>query len=217
MKQKKTRGIPKGWKYKTAQFITFIILKILYRISYEGFENIPMEGGVIIAPNHASFIDPPAVGAKIPRELCYLAKKELFPIPLIRQFLQISHSIPIDRGGYTKSTLKELVKRLKEGWAFSIFPEGTRTRTGKFGSPKKGIGMIAVMADVPIVPCWIEGSYRAKPFVSKITLHFLPPFKPSEIKAETKKDHYLLVSERIMYDIIKFCNTHNGRAQSGQI
>ena len=105
-----------------------------------------------------------------------------------------------------------LIKRLKDGWAFTVFPEGTRTKTGKFGSPKKGVGMIAVMADVPVVPCWIEGSYKAKPFVSKITLHFLPPFKPSEIKAETKKDHYLLVSERIMYDIIKFYNTHHGLA-----
>ena len=63
--------------------------------------------------------------------------------------------------------------------------------------------MAAVMGDVPVVPCWIEGYYKAKPFVSKITLHFLLPFNPSEIKAKTKKDHYLLVSEKIMYDIIK--------------
>jgi len=212
MEEKKTRGIPIGWAYKTAQFITNIILKILYRVSYEGFENIPMEGGVIVAANHASMIDPPALGARSPRELVYLAKKELFPIPVVRLLLRISHSIPIDRAGYSKRTLKQVVESLKEGWALVMFPEGTRTKTGEFGRPKKGVGMVAVMADVPIVPCWIEGSYKAKPFVSKVTLHFLPPIKPSEIKAETKKEHYLLVSERIMYDIRSFCKTHNGRA-----
>ena len=79
---------------------------------------------------------------------------------------------------------------------------GYTTKTGEFGSPKKGVGMVAVMADVPVVPCWVEGSYMAKPFISKVTLHFLPPTKPSEIIAETKKEQYLLVSEKIMYDII---------------
>jgi len=212
MEEKKTRGIPIGWKYKTVQFITNIILKILYRVSYEGFENIPMEGGVIVAANHASMIDPPALGARSPRELVYLAKKELFPIPVVRLLLKISHSIPIDRAGYSKRTLKQVVESLKEGWALVMFPEGTRTKTGEFGRPKKGIGMVAVMADVPVVPCWIEGSYKAKPFVSKIKLHFLPPIKPSEIGGETKKEHYLLVSEKIMYDIINLYKTHNGRA-----
>ncbi len=202
IEEKKTRGIPIGWKYKTAQVITNSVLRVLYRISYEGLENIPMEGGVIIAANHASLIDPPALGARSPRELSYLAKKELFPIPFVRLLLNISNSIPIDRKGYSKKTLNDVVERLKEGWALTMFPEGTRTKTGEFGNPKKGIGMVAVMADVPVVPCWIEGSYKAKPFVSKVTLHFLPPIKPSEINAETKKEQYLLVSEKIMYDII---------------
>ena len=199
-------------QYRIVRFFIFLILKILYRISYEGLENVPAEGGIIVAANHASLIDPPALGVVILREITYLAKKELFPVPVIRQLLKLSNSIPIDRGGYSKRTLKLVVERLKEGKALVIFPEGTRTKTGEFGRPRKGIGMVAVTADVPVIPCWIEGSYRAKPFVSKITLHFLPPIKPSEISAETKKEHYLLVSERIMYDIVGLYKTHNGRA-----
>ena len=198
--------------YRITQFLTFIFYKIFFRISCEGLENIPLEGGVIIAPNHASLLDPTAVGGVIPREVSHMAKKELFSVPFVKQLLTVSNSIRVDRRGFTKGTIIQVIEHLKDGRAFNIFPEGTRTRTGKFGAPKKGVGMIAVMANVPVVPCWIEGSYKAKPFISKITLHFLPPIKPSEIKAKTKKEHYLLVSEQIMCDIIRLCKMHNGRA-----
>ena len=195
-KQKEIRKNRIGRLYRITQFFTFIFFKVFFRISYEGLENIPLEGGVIIAPNHASLLDPTAVGGVIPREVSHMAKKELFSIPFVKQLLTVSKSIKVDRGGFTKTTITQIIKHLKQGRAFNIFPEGTRTRTGKFGQPKKGVGMIAVTADVPIVPCWIEGSYKPKPFISKITLHFLPPIIPSEIKAKTKKDHYLLVSEK---------------------
>ena len=202
----------RSWAYRISQFVTFVVYKIFFRISTEGLENIPPEGGVIIAPNHASLLDPTAVGGIIPRQISHMAKKELFSVPLVRFLLNVSKSVRVDRQGYTKGTIVEVIDLLRKGRAFNIFPEGTRTRTGEFGKPKKGVGMIAVMADVPVVPCWIEGSYKAKPFISKITLHFLPPIQPSEIKAETKKEHYLLVSEKIMCDIIRLCNMHNGRA-----
>lgn len=202
----------RSFAYRISQFVTFAVYKIFFRISVEGLENIPPKGGVIIAPNHASLLDPTAIGGIIPRQISHMAKKELFSVPLVRFILNVSKSVRVDRQGYTKGTIVEVIDLLRKGRAFNIFPEGTRTRTGEFGKPKKGVGMIAVMADVPVVPCWIEGSYKAKPFISKITLHFLPPIQPSEIKAETKKEHYLLVSEKIMCDIRRLCNMHNGRA-----
>ena len=72
--------------------------------------------------------------------------------------------------------------------------------------------MIAVKANVPIVPCWIEGTYKAKPFFSKIIVHFLPTIIPREIIGKSKKDDYLLVSEKILYDITNLFKKHNGRA-----
>ena len=208
----KTQGVPGGWGFRTLQFIVYILLKIFYRISYEGIENIPLEGGVMIASNHASLLDPPAIGAIIPRKASYLAKMELFLGPGVKQLLKLTCSIPINRQGYTKGTLKQVINHLKDGWGLVVFPEGTRTRTGEFGKPKRGVGMIAVKAGMPIVPCWIEGSYRAKPFISKITVHFLKPIQTHEITGDTKKDNYLLVSEKIMHDIINISKTHNGRA-----
>lgn len=102
-----------------------------------------------------------------------------------------------------------MLKRLKGGWAVVIFPEGTRTRNGEFLKTKEGAGMAAVHADVPVVPCWVEGSFRAKPFRSKITIHFLPSFLPKDIPAKTRKEHYLLVSQKIMNDIVNLYNKKN--------
>ena len=198
--------------YSLFRYASFAVLKIVFRLSYTGIENIPKKGGVIIASNHASYSDPPCVGACIPRETTFFAKKELFSIPLVKTFITYTNSIPVDRSGYSRGVLKEIIDRLQKGWLVLIFPEGTRTKDGAFREPKSGAGMTAVMADAPIVPCWVEGSFRAKPFRSKITVHFLPPFKPSEIEANSRKEHYLLVSKRIMYDINKLYKTHHGRA-----
>lgn len=211
-KKRQTSGVPRRGMYKATQAFFHMLFRILFRIKYVGMENIPMEGGVIIASNHASLIDPTSVGTHLNREACYMAKKELFPVPGVSWLLKLSNSIPVDRGGFTRSSIQNVVNRLREGYAVVMFPEGTRTKDGNFLKPKTGVGMVASTADVPIVPCWVEGSFKAKPFRSQVTVHYLPPFHPSEIGGETKKEHYLLVSERIMYDIKNLASSHNGRA-----
>lgn len=196
------------WTYRAVQLVVRLVMRILYGLRAEGVEHIPLDGGVIIASNHASVTDPPALGACMPREVAYFAKKELFPIPGFGRLITWANAVPVDRhGDAAASALKEMMRRLREGWAVIVFPEGTRTRTGAFGEPKAGVGMAAVTAGVPVVPCWIEGSFRPKLFRSRITLHFLPPFRPTDISAESKKEHYSLVSKRIMDDIIKLHNS----------
>jgi len=202
--------------YRMMQLFVWVLFRLVYRISATGLENIPERGGVIIASNHASYADPPCIGCIIGREMSFFAKKELFKIPVFSSIIRYTNSIPVDRQGFSRGALKEIIDRLKGGWAVLIFPEGTRTKTGTFLEPKSGAGMAAVMADVPIVPCWVEGSFRAKLFRSKITLHFLPPFKPSEVLAETKKDHYLLVSKKIMCDIINLYETRTALREKAE-
>ena len=194
--------------FRFVQYFTYIIYKLLFRISIKGISNIPLTGGVIIASNHASILDPPALGCVMPREVSFFAKKELFPVPLVGWFISYTKAIPVDRKGHSSNALKAIMKYLKKGRAVVIFPEGTKTKTGEFLKPKSGVGMAAVKADVPVVPCWIQGSFKAKPLASKLTIHFLTPFRPDEIKAKTKKEHYLLVSERIIYDINKLYEKH---------
>jgi len=193
--------------YWFAQLVTRCILKILFRIRVEGLENLPRKGAVIIASNHASLIDPPSLGCTIPREVSYFAKKELFKVPFVGWFISYANSIAVDREGFSAQALKDMIRRLENGWAVIVFPEGTRTKTGEFGPPRSGAGMAAVVAGVPVVPCWIEGSFRPRFFRSKVTIHYLPPFRPEEIQASSRKEHYLLVSTRIMSDISKLHNS----------
>ncbi len=187
--------------YRFVQFLVLTIFRVLYRVRIHDIDNIPKRGGVIIAPNHASYLDPPLIGSIVPRELSYFAKKELMDVPVLSWFLNYAGTIPVDRGGYSAGALKTLVRHLKAGKAAIVFPEGTRTKTGAFLPPKQGVGMVADLSGVPVVPCWIRGSFRAKPFFRRLDVYFLPPFDPSEIEAPRRKDHYLLVSERILCDI----------------
>jgi len=133
-------------------------------------------------------------------------------VPVVGWFLRYARTIPVDRKGFSGTAFKDILHSLKSGRGIIMFPEGTRTRTGEFLKPKTGVGMAAVKAGVPVIPCWIEGSFRSRPFHSQITLHFLPPFHPDDIQAESKKEHYLLVSERVMYHIRKLHEKHYGRA-----
>jgi len=126
----------------------------------KGRENIPRQDGLIVASNHISFWDPPMVGSACPRELSFLAKEELFRAPLLGPLIRSLNSIPIRRGVADLSGMSRAIERLGRGGALLMFPEGSRMRDGELHPARPGVGMIAVNADVPIVPCFISGSNR---------------------------------------------------------
>ncbi len=133
-------------------------LKIFWRYKRIGAKHIPMTGGVIIAANHAAYVDPPFIGSVCPRELFYLAKAELFSNALFGKLLRKVNAIPITRGAFDRRAITQAVRLLKEGKALLFFPEGTRSRDGNFLEPKLGLGMIGREAGVPIVPAYISNS-----------------------------------------------------------
>ena len=128
-----------------------IILKIFWRYKRIGVEHVPKSGGVIIASNHVAYVDPPFLGAVAPRELFYLAKAELFSNALFGWLLDKCNTIPIARGAFDRRAIRRAVKLLKDGKALLLFPEGTRSRSGRFLEPKLGVGKIALEAGVPVV------------------------------------------------------------------
>jgi len=133
--------------------------RVLWRLSWEGIENIPREGGVIIASNHISYYDPPFVSVSCPREVHFMAKRELFSIPLLGFIIRNLNAFPVSRGKYDRQALEAAIEVLKKGEALIVFPEGTRSRKkGEFLSPKAGIGVLAREGQVPIVPTYISGS-----------------------------------------------------------
>ena len=138
------------YKFVTKAFKCFV--NIFYKYKVIGAENIPDEGNVIIAANHKSNLDPIFLAAAIEnRQVAAIAKKELFDIKPLAYILKKLNVIPINREKPDISTIKNILKAIKDGYVLGIFPEGTRSLDGKLGEFKPGSFKIATVAQKPIV------------------------------------------------------------------
>ncbi len=132
---------------------------VLYlRMSRIGREHIPREGGVIIAANHRSFLDPFLIGTLVRRPVYFVAKRELFTNPLLAWWLSSLGAFPVDRGNGDRDAMGTARKILERGDVVVIFPEGTRTRPGGLGQAKRGFGRLALETGAPIVPVAVIGT-----------------------------------------------------------
>ncbi len=153
------------WQELGHYFIIFFILypyfKIFHRISIEGRENIPKGKSILVASNHISNFDPVIVSLAVLRPVAYMAKKELFSVPVISQLIQFLGAFSVNRGKLEVSTIKSAKAVLKTNWLLGIFPEGTRIKTGKIGNVHKGFGYLAKATGAEILPLGISGSNKA--------------------------------------------------------
>ena len=145
---------PARWVLKTAVLIYFRLRRL-------GREHIP-EGGVILAANHRSFLDPFAIGCCVGRPIYFVAKRELFKNPLSGWFLNCMGAFPVRRGESDEESVATSLALLERGEAVVIFPEGTRIRTGSLQRPKRGVGRLALESGKPVVPIAVTGSERAR-------------------------------------------------------
>lgn len=129
------------------------------RVRVEGVENIP-EGVCIFAANHVSNLDPPAALIGVPRRISFLAKQEIFKVPVVRTALRLGKIIPVDRADRAEAvaSIDKAVAVMREGISFFVFPEGTRSKDGRMKPFKKGTFVMAIQASVPVVPVSILGS-----------------------------------------------------------
>ncbi len=111
--------------YLICKATLFIFLKVFNRLEVIGAENVPSAGGVIIAANHVSYLDPPVIGVSLKRRPVYMAREGLFKIPILGSFIKM-FALPVKRGKPQPSTIKEAIRRLKKGELIVIFPEGSR-------------------------------------------------------------------------------------------
>lgn len=147
--------------YGFARSIVYGILKPIYRIEAIGKENIPKEGGVLLCTNHIHNFDPPVVGIMAPRPISFMAKEELFNVPILGKILPRVNAFPVKRGMSDREALRTGLKVLKEGKVLGLFPEGTRSKTGELGKGLAGAGFFALRTDAEVVPCAIIGPYKA--------------------------------------------------------
>lgn len=149
-----------------------IIFKIFFRLQVTGAENVPGTGPVIICSNHISWLDPPLMGAVMKRRTSYMAKEELFDNFLLGLICRKLEAFPVKRKAADRRALKTALQILNQGRVLALFPEGTRSKTGKLGKPLPGVGFIALKSGAPVVPAAIKGPYK---LFRPIEVSFGPP------------------------------------------
>ncbi|HHT63380.1 MAG: lysophospholipid acyltransferase family protein [Bacillota bacterium] len=138
--------------YRFFKLVCILILNIFSRWKVEGREHIPPQGPLILVCNHTSYWDPVLVGCAMTREVRFMAKAELFSIPVLNLILHVVGAFPIKRGQSDRTALRTALKLLKDNEVIGIFPEGTRSKTGELLPFKSGVNMLAYKADCPILP-----------------------------------------------------------------
>jgi len=191
--------------YYSGWTLTRIISKLIFRIKVTGKHNFPEEGGFILATNHRSYFDPLLVGSWAPRQVYFLAKKELFANRLFGWVITRTNALPVRRGVVDRQAVQLCLDVLSRGHGLTIFPEGTRAKTGGFLSPKPGIGVIASQAKVPIVPAYVHGSEQLASCLrgrEKMAIHYGEPITPQTLASfPAGKAGYLQIAELVMQRI----------------
>ena len=157
-----SRSLPKLLWYRTTQWVIGGLARVYFRVRCRGMHRMPATGPVVLLANHQSHLDPPLIGCFMPRPLGYLARDTLFsgPLgPLIRSY----DAIPIDREGSGLAGIRNTLKRIKQGDAVLLFPEGTRSQDGRLQPLKPGFIALVRRGKASIVPLAIAGSYEALP------------------------------------------------------
>jgi 1-acyl-sn-glycerol-3-phosphate acyltransferase len=201
-------------------FIGWCAFRALYKLYFRwrvyNAERVPIEGGVILASNHASFIDPPLVGSGVKRGINYLARDNLFRFPVMGWVLRQWQVVPVDRDGGGAAGLRAILDRLLAGGAIILFPEGTRTRDGKLQPARSGIGLTVIKSTASVVPVRVFGTFEAYgrhlslPRPRRVAVKYGQPMRFEQLRAEAKvcsktrlKQIYQQVANEIMAAIGK--------------
>src|SRR5699024_5987069 len=148
--------------YPLGKALVSAVFYPLYRIQVIRKKNFPKEGGVLLCANHIDNLDPPVVGITAPRPVRFMAKEELFQMPVLKGLLPRLHAFPVKRGMSDRQAMRTALSVLKNGEVVGLFPEGTRSKTGELQKGLAGAGFFALRGNAVVMPCAIIVSY--KPF-----------------------------------------------------
>lgn len=158
----------RSFLWKNLQVIARIGTTLLFDFKTYGHENVPETGGVLLAANHQSYLDPVLVSVHLHRPVSFLAKSDLFENPYFGWLIRSLHAFPVRLGEGDVGAVREIIRRLNEGHVLNMYPEGSRTETGEIAPLEKGIALVIRKSGVPVVPVAIDGSFEAWPKGKKI-------------------------------------------------
>jgi 1-acyl-sn-glycerol-3-phosphate acyltransferase len=191
--------------YAILKPLAVVLMRLLFRVEVLHAERVPATGPLLLVSNHSSLLDPPLVGGVCPRRLAFLAKAELFGIPLFGRLLLALGARPVRREGTDAPALRTALRVLERDGALLIFPEGTRSqREGVLREAKAGAGMLAVMSGAAVVPVYVSGSGRAwprgrrLPRPAKVRVAFGAPLRFRVERGADKRRLYEAASREMM-------------------
>jgi 1-acyl-sn-glycerol-3-phosphate acyltransferase len=135
-------------------------VRVATRLHVYGRERVPLEGGLVVASNHFSWVDPPALGAACPRTLYYMAKIEAHRVPGLGQLMRSFGAFSVRRGESDRDAVRTMRQLVRDGHALGLFAEGTRQRSGVPGPVQPGAAMVAINEDAPVICAAIHGSFE---------------------------------------------------------
>jgi len=185
--------------YRIVRIVVMSIAKIVFRLKVEGRENLPTGGSILLCSNHSSNWDPVFLTSALPasRPVRYMAKEELFNVPVLKRIMISAGTYPVGRGQGDRQALKKTIELLNDGETVGIFPEGTRSLPGEFKEPQGGVGFFALRSNAVIIPVAIIGDY--KPFRKmRVVIGARTEIEDLRDKRGAAKE----VAERIMSDIV---------------
>jgi 1-acyl-sn-glycerol-3-phosphate acyltransferase len=192
--------------FPMTHLLTGWFASLYFRFRTVGLEHIPRKGPFVLACNHVSFLDPYLCGMGCrTREVGFMAKEELFRIPVFSWFIRTSGAFPIKRGTYDSDAFSVFFDRIRDGRPVTVYPEGTRSLDGGLQRGKRGIGMLLHKAKVPVLPAYLHGSYQAwpkgrrLPRPHRVTLFIGTPVPLDELmQAPPSREVQQAVSDRVM-------------------
>ncbi len=197
------------WALELMRPVVGVISRVFWRIEFRGLENIPQNGGVIIAANHQTYIDPFWLSLKIKRPIRYLAWSAAFRWPLVGRCLTWFGAWPLALEGSDPAAIRRSLQWLREGGAVVIFPEGGRsTASGELERFKAGAVRLALEAGVPILPVTIKGGNRIwprgqrTPRFGKVVVTYHPLYRPEQPPADETRAFARRESEQLA-EVIK--------------
>jgi 1-acyl-sn-glycerol-3-phosphate acyltransferase len=193
--------------YQVVKPFAVALMRAWFGLRVQGEENIPASGAALIVSNHQSILDPPLIGGAARRQIYFLAKAELFRIPLFGRLIRALHARPVRREGSDPGALRTAAQLLEEGKALLVFPEGTRSLDGRLGEGKPGVGMLAVTSGAPVVPAYVSGTLEALPKGavwprrSQVSVSFGPALHFKVRQGAGRKERYREAAEDMMRGI----------------